>query len=94
VPVSVPVAGRKGVNPVAEAVVVMRVIEAVRRPAVEIYVATVTRMLRAEVIARRLRLAVVVIRTRIVANVASRTVAVCTGSRTCRRQVPHGRGSF
>ena len=47
-PVAIPIAGREGVNPVAEAVVVMRVIEAVRRPAVEIYVATVTRMLWAE----------------------------------------------
>ena len=94
VPVAIPIAGREGVNPVAEAVVVMRVIEAVRRPAVDIYVTTVTRMLWAEVVARRLRLAVVVIRTRIVADVASRAVAVCTSSRTCRRQVPHGRGSF
>ena len=99
VPVAVPVACRKGVNPVAEAMVVMRVIEAVRRPAVEVNVVPVTRMLRAEVVARRLRFAVVVVRTRSVGCIASRMAAVRTAGisaivvsapgGTCLRNVTH-----
>ena len=97
-PVAVPVACRKGVNPVAEAVVVMRVIEAVRRSAVEIYEVAVTRMLRAEVIARRPRLAMVVVRTGIVSRtsvvrsvivrlVIAGAVVVRTPCRACRRDI-------